>query len=171
MTLPLHPCAPWVTVIVLALKSDHVRPLSKPREGLLCQSTRLCSPRGPVISLLTQLVLHSLRAGTVPSPPLAAHSLVIGALTHTLSSPSPQPLLDSAQMSTPLGRPSIPLCLLFLAAPLPPDIRCHDLLFVLPLLGEETLGFVYLLGCSCWRTTALGDIRSYWESCLPSQKL
>ena len=125
-----------------------------------------------VSSLLTQLALHGLCAGTMPSPPLPTHSLVIGALTHTHSSPHlPQTLLDSAQMSTPLGRPSIPLCLLFLAAPSPPDIRCHDLLFVFPLLGEETLGFVYLLGSSCWRTTALGDNRSYWGSCLPSQKV
>lgn len=176
---PLHPCAPRVTVIVLALKSDHVGPLPKPREGLPCQSTRLCGSRGPVIGLL---FAHSACAPRPPSwhcaqsSPACTLSCYRCPDTHTLFLPLPQPLLDSAQMFplsafTPLGRPSIPLCLLFLAAPSPPDIRCHDLFFVFPLLEEETLGFVYLLGWSCWRTTALGDIRIYWGCCLPSQKL
>lgn len=120
---PLHPCALQVTVIVLALKSDHVGPLPKPREGLPCQSTRLCGSRGPVIGLL---FAHSACAPRPPSwhcaqsSPACTLSCYRCPDTHTLFLPLPQPLLDSAQMFplsafTPLGRPSIPLCLLFLA--------------------------------------------------------
>lgn len=45
----LHPCALQVTVIVLAFKSDHVRPLPKPIDGWSCQSTCVYCLRGPVI--------------------------------------------------------------------------------------------------------------------------
>lgn len=84
---PLRPCALWVTVIVLAFKSDHVRPLPKPIEGWSCQSTSLYCLRGPVIGLLfpPQLEYHSLHTGTVPSPPPACLLSCLGALAVSLA--------------------------------------------------------------------------------------
>jgi hypothetical protein len=85
----LHSRALQVTVIVLAFKSDHARPLPKPIEGWSCQSTGLYCLRGrtshrpPLCSLSLSATASTL--ALCPALPLPACTLVIGALTISIA--------------------------------------------------------------------------------------
>lgn len=130
-----------------------------------CLLPERTSHRPPLCSLGLSATASTL--ARCPALPLPACSLVIHALTLSLAWTL---LRCSSWCVYRPGQATSATLLASLTALSPPDFRL-SFAFVSPLLGEETLGSVYLPGWSCWRTTALRDIRSCWGSCLPSQKL
>lgn len=119
-------------------KSDHVRRLPKPTEGLSCQSTSLLPERTSRQSPLCSLSLSSTASilAPCPAPPQPAHALVIGILTISLLlGPYSDGLLS---VSSLLGRSSQPLCLIFLTALSPPDFRGIICFFLSTPRGGDT---------------------------------